>query len=275
MTMNWFSKHSGETFLIKVGGNALGDSDLSPDFIEDLKGLLDVGIRVILSHGAGPQISAELKRRSIASEFRDGQRVTSEAAAEVVREVLVTLGSALAGQLRSAGLKAVALRGDEDGLLIGHRLTEDTAGHPIDLGLVGVVDTVRTELLEDSIERGEIPLVSAIARERNTAKLLNVNADLAAASIAAAIRADRLLLLTNVEGLFENWPDRSSLVNRLSLREVDPMLGKVEQGMIPKLAACRDAVASGVRSATILDGRVRHPLSKSRLGTAGTTVWSE
>ncbi len=273
--MNWFSEHSGETFVVKVGGNALDGSQLSPDFISDLKGMLYSGIRVILSHGAGPQISKELEHRSIQSEFRDGQRVTSEAAAEVVREVLIELGSELARQLRSAGLEAVAVPGDENGFLTGRRLTEDSAGLPIDLGFVGVVDEVRTELIEEQIGRGAIPLVSAIARENGTAKLLNVNADLAAASIASALGADRLLLLTNVEGLFENWPDRSSLLERLSLREAEFMLGKVEQGMIPKLAACRDAVASGVRSATILDGRVRHPLSKSRLGKAGTTVWRD
>ena len=276
-TAHWLESHRGETVVIKFGGNAMVDGALARAFAEDVTALHDAGLRVVVAHGGGPQISAELAARGIRSEFRGGLRVTSPDAVAVVRDVLVRLGGELATQLEAVGAAATAIAGDEHGVFTARRTGTVIGGEPVDLGLVGEVTGVDASGVTAVLEAGGIPVVSAIAVEEGTAGetapgLLNINADSAAASLAVALGADRLLLLTDVAGLYRDWPNRDSLVRSIDTAELETLLPSIESGMIPKLTACRDAVLGGVVSAVIVDGREPHTLLAQPFGASGTTV---
>lgn len=276
MTSNWFAAHRGKTVVVKFGGNAMVNDVLASAFAADIVALHSAGLRVVVCHGGGPQISSELTLRGIANEFRGGLRFTSADAVLAVREVLVSLGSGLAAGLNAAGGKAIAFAGDEGSLFSATRRGTLVEGLPVDLGQVGDVTSVNPKPLEDALADGFIPVVSAIAPESGSPDgyptLLNVNADSAAASLAVALQADWLILLTDVAGLYRDWPKRDSLIESITLEELDALLPHLESGMIPKMTACRFAVANGVGAAAIIDGRVPHALLSAPFGSGGTTV---
>lgn len=272
MTGSWITALRGKTVVIKFGGNAMTDDQLTRTFCEDVERLFRAGIRVVVTHGGGPQISAELAVRGIATEFRGGLRVTNVHAVDVVRDVLVRIGADLVRSFQSVKAPALSISGDEHQLITARRTGTMVDGVLVDLGQVGEVTHVDTSVIDAMIDAGNIPVVSAIARDESSGELLNINADSAASALAVALRAEWLLLLTDVPGLYRDWPNRDSLVGHIDTDEVGELLPRLESGMIPKVTAARDAVSGGVARAAIIDGRLSHSLTSAPFGTTGTTV---
>ncbi|WP_349898276.1 acetylglutamate kinase [Parafrigoribacterium soli] len=280
-SLPWIARLQGKAVVVKFGGNAMVDESLKRAFAEDMVYLRQLGVRVVVVHGGGPQISAELTRRGIASEFRGGLRVTTPEALDVVREVL-TLGVAheLAGLLNESstpGTVAIAqpLSGETDGLFRAEKRGVIIDGEAVDLGQVGDVAEVNPSVVLALLDAGKIPVVSSIAPDRDDpAHSLNVNADSAASALAIALAAERLVILTDVAGLYRDWPNRDSLVDRITARELDALIPSLESGMIPKMTACLDAVRGGVGSAAVIDGRVPHSILLEAFSTTvlGTEV---
>ena len=256
----WIGQFAGETVVVKYGGNAMIDDDLKRAFAEDIVFLRRVGLKPVVVHGGGPQISSMLERLGITSEFRGGLRVTTSEAMEVVRMVLVgQVGRELVGLINAHAPLAVGMSGEDGGLLRARRrgLVED--GEEIDLGFVGDVDSVDSSALLDLIEAGRIPVVATVAPGPD-GQIYNVNADTAASALAIALGAKRLVMLTDVAGLYANYPDESTIISSITPEEVRQLMPGLTSGMVPKMEACARAVEGGVRSATIIDGRVPHCL---------------
>jgi acetylglutamate kinase len=273
-SLPWLKAHRGKVVVIKFGGNAMVDSALERAFAEDIVYLRTVGVLPVVVHGGGPQISKELERRGIHSEFKGGLRVTSPEAIAVVREVLAgQVGPGLAALINQHGPVAQAISGETDGLFVGTRRGTVVDGEEVDLGLVGEVTSVDPSVVHAILEAGQVPVVSSIAPDgAQHGQSLNVNADSAAAALAVALGAAGLLILTDVPGLYRDWPDRDSLVESIGADELADLLPSLESGMIPKMTACLEAVDGGVGSAAIIDGRVRHSVLTEAFGSSGTTV---
>ncbi|MCA1782531.1 MAG: acetylglutamate kinase [Dermatophilaceae bacterium] len=258
----WLERFHGSLVVVKYGGNAMTDDALKSAFAQDVAFLRYAGLRPVVVHGGGPQIGSMLTRLGIESEFRGGLRVTTPEAMDVVRMVLVgQVGRELVGLLNHHGPLAVGLSGEDAGLLGGRRrgLLED--GVEVDLGLVGDVTEVNPAAIDDILSAGRIPVVSTIVPDLDDpGQVLNVNADTAASALAVALGADKLVVLTDVEGIYASWPDRDSLLTRLPVSHARELLGTVDSGMIPKLEACVRAVEGGVPAAHVIDGRVPHSL---------------
>ncbi|GHG43135.1 acetylglutamate kinase [Flavimobilis marinus] len=256
----WLRELSGALVVVKYGGNAMIDDDLKRAFAQDMVFLRQVGLRPVIVHGGGPQISAMLDRLGIASEFRGGLRVTTPEAMEVVRMVLTgQVSRELVGLINAFGPMAVGLSGEDGGLLRAERRTATVDGEQVDVGLVGDVVEVHPSAVQDLLDAGRIPVVSTIAPDVNDpTQVLNVNADTAASALAVALGAKKFLVLTDVEGLYTRWPDTSSLVSEIRANELAELLPSLASGMIPKMEACLRAVRGGVSRATVIDGRVPH-----------------
>jgi len=256
----WLASYVGKTMVIKYGGNAMVDDELKAAFAEDVIFLRTVGVKPVVVHGGGPQISSMLKRLGIASEFRGGLRVTTPEAMDVVRMVLMgQVNRELVGLLNARGPVAVGLSGEDAGLLTAERKGIELDGEEIDLGLVGEVTEVRPEALIDLINAGRIPVVATVAPD-DEGQVYNVNADTAAGALAAALGADRLVVLTDVAGLYADWPNSTEVIRQISTSELELLLPSLASGMIPKMEACLKAVQAGVPKATVIDGRVPHSL---------------
>jgi len=256
----WLASYVGKTMVIKYGGNAMIDDELKAAFAEDVMFLRTVGVKPVVVHGGGPQISSMLKRLGIASEFRGGLRVTTPEAMDVVRMVLMgQVNRELVGLLNARGPVAVGLSGEDAGLLTAERKGIELDGEEIDLGLVGEVSEVRPEALIDLINAGRIPVVATVAPD-DEGQVYNVNADTAAGALAAALGADRLVVLTDVAGLYRDWPNSTEVIRQISPSELEELLPSLASGMIPKMEACLQAVQAGVPKATVIDGRVPHSL---------------
>ncbi|MBF4992776.1 acetylglutamate kinase [Arthrobacter gandavensis] len=271
----WIQRFAGSTIVIKYGGNAMINDELRQAFAEDIVFLHHVGVHPVVVHGGGPQISALLDRLGIESEFKGGLRVTTPEAMDAVRMVLTgQVGRELVGLVNSHGPYAVGLSGEDGGLLQAVRTGTVIDGEEVDLGLVGEVVGVNPGAILDLIEAGRIPVISTVAPEigadgNPTGQVLNVNADTAAAALAVALGACRLVILTDVEGLYANWPDKSSLISALTAGELRDMLPTLESGMIPKMEACLAAVDGGVDRAAVVDGRMAHSMLLEVFTTAG------
>jgi acetylglutamate kinase len=283
--MPWIEQFKGATVVIKYGGNAMIDEDLKRAFAQDVVHLRLLGLHPVVVHGGGPQISDMLGRLGIESEFKGGLRVTTPEAMDVVRMVLTgQVSRELVGLINDHGPLAVGLSGEDAGLLQAKRRHALVEGEAVDVGLVGDVVKVNPAAVQDIIAAGRIPVVSTVAPDVDDPKtVLNVNADTAAAAIAVAVRARKLIMLTDVEGLYANWPDPSSLVRRIHASDVEAMLPSLESGMVPKMEACVRAVRGGVPQSHIIDGRVPHSLlteifTSSGIGTMvrpdGVELWS-
>jgi acetylglutamate kinase len=261
-SLPWLKRFAGQTIVVKFGGNAMVDDALKRSFAEDMVYLRYAGIRPVVVHGGGPQISAELARRGIASEFRGGYRVTTAEAIDAVREVLtVQVSGELVGLLNEHGPLAVGLSGESSELFGGRRRGAVVDGETVDLGLVGDVVEVNPAIVIEQLDAGLIPVVSSIAPDLDEpGQSLNVNADSAAAALAVALGAAKVVILTDVAGLYRDWPNRDSLVSVLPVAELVELLPTLESGMIPKMTACLEAVQGGVAKAAIIDGRVPHSI---------------
>ena len=256
----WLQQFSGAVVVIKYGGNAMTDANLKQAFAEDIAFLRYAGLKPVVVHGGGPQISDMLKRLGIPSEFRGGLRVTSPEAMDVVRMVLVgQVGRELVGLVNSHGPIAVGLSGEDAGLFTAERRGTVVDGEPVDLGLVGDVVSVRPEAVRDLIDAGRIPVVSSVAPDVG-GEVHNVNADTAAAALAVALEAEKLVVLTDVEGLYRDWPSSEEVISELTAAELAKLLPTLASGMVPKMEACLRAVQGGVPRAHVIDGRVAHSL---------------
>jgi acetylglutamate kinase len=253
----WLTSLRGETVVVKYGGHAMTTPELRESFAADMAYLRAVGLRPVVVHGGGPQISAMLDRMGIASEFKGGLRVTTAEAMNVVRMVLLSVGKDLVTQINAHGPHAVGLAGDDAGLFTAVRRPAVIDGAPVDIGQVGDVLSVDTSLVDSLLAAGRIPVVSTVAPDAHGVPH-NLNADTAAAALAIALGACRLIVLTDVPGVYANWPDTDSLISKMTAKELEVLLPGLSAGMVPKMEACLRAVRGGVPSAVVVDGRVPH-----------------
>ena len=254
----WLMKYHGTTIVVKYGGNAMTDDSLKRAFAEDIAFLRYAGFKPVVVHGGGPQISSMLDRLGIDSEFRGGLRVTTPEAMDVVRMVLVgQVQRELVGLINQHGHIAVGLSGEDAGLFTAEPASTVVDGEEVDLGLVGEVAHVRPEAVLDLIEAGRIPVISSVAPDVD-GLVHNVNADTAAAALAVALGAAKLLVLTDVEGLFRDWPDSDDVIQEISPEALAELMPSLASGMVPKMGACLRAVSEGVPRATVVDGREPH-----------------
>jgi acetylglutamate kinase len=266
----WLKEFHGRVIVVKYGGHAMVDEECRRAFAEDMVFLRTCGILPVVVHGGGPQITGMLDRLGIKSEFRGGLRVTTEESIEVVRMVLTgQVGPEVVNMINQHGHFAVGLSGEDGGLFTAQRTTAVVDGEEVDIGLVGDVADVDPTTVEALIEAGRIPVVSTVAPDPN-GEVHNLNADTAAAALAVALNAVKLVVLTDVEGLYADWPDRESLVQKINTRELAEILPTLHSGMIPKMAACLRAVEGGVSRATVIDGRLPHALLLETFTTEGT-----
>ena len=254
----WLMAYHGRTIVVKYGGNAMTDDTLKQAFAEDIAFLRYAGFRPVVVHGGGPQISAMLKRLDIESEFRGGLRVTTPEAMDVVRMVLVgQVQRELVGLINEHGHIAVGLSGEDAGLFTATAVGAVVDGEEVDLGLVGEVSRVRPEAVQDLVEAGRIPVISSVAPDED-GTVHNVNADTAAAALAVALGAEKLLVLTDVEGLYRDWPHSADVIQEISPEALAELMPSLASGMVPKMGACLQAVRNGVPKATVVDGREPH-----------------
>src|SRR5699024_10808344 len=223
--------------VIKFGGNAMVNKDLEKAFAEDIRFFRYAGLRPVVVHGGGPQINNMLTRLGIDSEFRGGLRVTTPETMDVVRMVLTgQVQRALVNQLNIREALGVGISGEDAGLFGARRRRAEVDGHAVDIGLVGDVVRVNASIVQGLLDSGRIPVVSTIAPDVDTpGDVLNVNADTAAAALAVALKAEKLVILTDVEGLYANWPDTSSLISRMTADDLAEILPNLESGMVPKM----------------------------------------
>lgn len=262
-SLKWLKRFRGAIVVVKFGGNAMISDELLEAFAEDIVYLHYAGLKPVVVHGGGPQISEMLDRLGIENEFEGGYRVTTPEAMGVVRMVLTgKVNPEIVDRINQHGPLAAGLAGADAGLFTGEKrdpLLVD--GEKVDLGLVGDVVDVRPEAVMGLIDRGLIPVVSSIApNAEEPGESLNVNADAAASALAQALHAEKLVILTDVAGLYADWPDTSSLVSSITVTELQKLMPTLESGMIPKMQACLDAVTGGVDKAAIIDGRRPHSL---------------
>ena len=254
----WLQRFHGATVVVKYGGNAMVDDVLKAAFAQDMVFLKLAGLHPVVVHGGGPQITAMLDRLGIPGEFKGGLRVTNQETMDVVRMVLTgQVSRELVGLINTHGPYAVGISGDDAQLFTAERRTVVVDGQVVDLGLVGDVVDVSPDAVLDIIHAGRIPVVSTVAPDRGGVAH-NVNADTAAAALAVALEAEKLVVLTDVEGLYADWPDRSSLLNLIRVGELEKLLPRLATGMIPKMEACLSAVQGGVPRAHVIDGRLAH-----------------
>ncbi|HYQ66929.1 acetylglutamate kinase [Actinophytocola sp.] len=254
----WLQRFTGATVVVKYGGNAMVDEKLKQAFAQDMVFLKLVGLHPVVVHGGGPQITAMLNRLGISGEFKGGLRVTTPETMDVVRMVLTgQVSRELVALINAHGPYAVAISGEDAQLLTAQRRTATVDGEEVDIGLVGEVIAVNPDAVLDIVHAGRIPVVSTVAPDTD-GLAHNVNADTAAAAIAVALGAEKLVMLTDVEGLYADWPDRDSLLGEIHADELAKILPGLATGMIPKMEACLTAVRGGVPRAHVIDGRLAH-----------------
>lgn len=275
----YIQKFHGKTVVIKYGGNAMLSEELKEGVLKDVVLMQLVGMRPVLVHGGGPDINSVMAQMSMKTEFIAGQRVTDESVMQVVEMVLTgKVNSSIVKYINQNGGAAVGLSGADANLLLAHkqraRVPQPDGGQKmVDLGLVGEVESVNVDLLNSLLDQGYIPVISPVAVGRN-GESFNVNADLVAGRVATALKAEKLMLLTDVEGLYRDYKDKTSLISVLPVRMVESLKaqGVIDGGMLPKIECCVHAVKQGVGSVHILDGRVLHCLllevfTKEGIGT--------
>ncbi|BBY20831.1 acetylglutamate kinase [Mycobacterium stomatepiae] len=267
----WLQQLHGKIVVVKYGGNAMTDESLRRAFAADMAFLRNCGIHPVVVHGGGPQITAMLRRLGIdKGDFKGGFRVTTPEVLDVARMVLFgQVGRELVNLINAYGPYAVGITGEDAQLFTAVRRSVTVDGVETDIGLVGDVDTVNTAAVLDLIAARRIPVVSTLAPDAE-GQVHNINADTAASALAEALGAEKLLMLTDVEGLYTSWPNRDSLVSEIDTATLAQLLPTLEAGMIPKVEACLRAVTAGVPSAHVIDGRVKHCVLVELFTDAGT-----
>ena len=256
-SLPWLKRFHGQIVVIKFGGNAMVSDELKRAFAEDIAYLNLVGVKPVVVHGGGPQISARLAELGIPSEFIGGYRVTTPEVMAVAKEVLSEQISVELKQLiEEHGDLAAVL---DEGTFTGVQRGVEVDGRLVDIGRVGDVVAVDPSVIHEVIASGRTPVVSSVAHDAD-GDYLNVNADSAAAALAVALGAAKLIVLTDVAGLYRDWPNRDSLISVIDTLELTELLPSLESGMIPKMTACLEAVEGGVAKAAIIDGRTPHSI---------------
>ena len=256
----WLARFHGKIIVVKYGGNAMTSPDLQAAFAEDVMFLRYAGLKPVIVHGGGPQITEHLARLGIETEFRGGLRVTTPEAMSIVRMVLTgQVNAEIVNMLNDHGTFAIGLSGEDASLLTAERRPAIVDGEEIDIGQVGDVVAVDPSAMFALIEAGRIPVLATVARGRD-GLTYNVNADTAAAAVAVGLNAEKLIVLTDVEGLYADWPQSTEIVSRIQSDELAALLPSLASGMVPKMEACVRAVDGGVPRAHVLDGRVPHAL---------------
>jgi acetylglutamate kinase len=256
----WLDRFHGETVVIKYGGHAMTAEELRAGFAQDLVFLKHAGLRPVVVHGGGPQVTGHLDRLGIESEFTAGLRVTTEETIDVVRMVLNgKVNKDIVGLINRYGPYAVGLSGEDANLLTAERKYATVEGAPVDIGLVGEITAVDASMVHALLGNGRIPVISSLAHGADGA-VYNVNADTAAAALAVALGAAKLVVLTDVEGLYRDWPNSDEVISQLDADDLEKLLPSLSAGMIPKMEACLTAVKGGVPRAHVLDGRLTHAI---------------
>ena len=256
----WLDRFHGETVVIKYGGHAMTADELRSGFAQDLVFLRHAGLRPVVVHGGGPQVTGHLDRLGIESVFTAGLRVTTEETIDVVRMVLNgKVNKDIVGLINRYGPYAVGLSGEDANLFTAERKYATVDGSFVDIGLVGEITTVDPSMVRALLDDGRIPVVSSIARGADGA-VYNVNADTAAAALAVELGAAKLVVLTDVEGLYRDWPNSDEVISQLDADDLEKLLPSLSAGMIPKMEACLTAVKGGVPRAHVLDGRLQHAI---------------
>jgi len=255
----WLNQFHGETVVIKYGGHAMASAELRAGFAQDLVFLRHAGLRPVVVHGGGPQVTGHLERLGIGSVFTAGLRVTTEETIDVVRMVLNgKVNKDIVGLINRYGPYAVGLSGEDANLFTAARKHALVDGQPVDIGLVGEIIETDPSMVEALLDDGRIPVVSSVARGDGDGAVYNVNADTAAAALAVALGAAKLVVLTDVEGLYRDWPASDEVISELDADDLEKLLPSLTAGMIPKMEACLTAVKGGVAQAHVLDGRLSH-----------------
>ncbi|HCG3167379.1 TPA: acetylglutamate kinase [Corynebacterium striatum] len=270
----WLQHFRDKVVVIKYGGNAMVDDRLKAAFAADMVFLRTVGAKPIVVHGGGPQINEMLGKLGIEGEFKGGFRVTTPEVMDVVRMVLFgQVGRGLVNLINSHGPYAVGTSGEDAGLFTATKRLVDIKGELTDIGMVGDIIDVNPAAVMDIVESGRIPVVSTIAPGAGGA-VYNINADTAAGALAKAVGAERMVILTNVEGLYTDWPSRDSLVSKIECGQLEALLPGLDSGMNPKMESCLNAVRGGVSAAHVIDGRIAHAvlLELLTMGGIGTMV---
>lgn len=251
----YIKEYTGKYVVAKYGGNAMTDPQLKKSVMQDILLLQLVGVKVILVHGGGPEISAMLKKLSIESHFENGLRVTDDDTMEVVQMVLAgKVNKSLAADLSALGGRAVGLCGIDGGLIKVHQKNEK-------LGHVGEIDEINTKILDDLLDGGFIPVISSIGID-DDGNPYNINADTAAAKIAAALHAESMVVMSNINGVLRDKDDENSLISQMSLADAEELKksGIIAGGMIPKVDCCTNSVKEGVKKVFIINGEIPHAI---------------
>ncbi|PRX33562.1 N-acetylglutamate kinase [Orenia metallireducens] len=270
-SLPYMKEYSNKTVVIKYGGNAMVNQDLMVSVLEDITLLKYVGVNPVIVHGGGPVISENLKKLNLQSDFYQGLRVTNKEIMEVVEQALLgKVNSQIVSLANLAGNKAVGLSGKDNNLIQAKKYELEDG---FDLGHVGEIKKINPEILITMIDNGYLPIVAPVGVDE-AGMSYNINADLVAGELAASLGAEKLILLTNVEGILDNPEDKNSLISRLKVAEAQEMIedGKIVGGMIPKVGSCIKALNQGVKRTHILDGRIPHALlleifTESGIGT--------
>ncbi len=255
--MPYIKKYSGETIVVKYGGNAMINEELKYDVMSDIVLMQLVGINVVLVHGGGPEISAMLDKTGKESQFKNGLRVTDQETIDIVQMVLAgKVNKNLVQLLQNRGGKAIGLCGLDGKMLMAEKLISGD-----DLGFVGEIKEVNPDVITDAVSNGYVPIIATVAGGYD-GNVYNINADLAAAQIAAKIGAKKLILMTDIRGLLRDVKDEDSLISVVNVSEVPSLKrdGIISGGMIPKIDCCVEAVRNGVNRAHIIDGRIDHSI---------------
>jgi acetylglutamate kinase len=256
----WLARFHGKIIVVKYGGNAMTSPELQAAFAEDVMFLRYAGLKPVIVHGGGPQITQHLKRLGIESQFRGGLRVTTPETVDIVRMVLTgQVNAEIVNLLNDHGSFAIGLSGEDASLLTAERRPGIVDGQEVDIGQVGDVVEVEPSAMLALIEAGRIPVLATVARGRD-GLTYNVNADTAAAAVAVGLQAEKLIVLTDVEGLYADWPHSTEVISQIDTEQLAALLPSLSSGMVPKMEACLRAVEGGVPRAHILDGRVPHAL---------------
>jgi acetylglutamate kinase len=265
----WLERFHGKIVVVKYGGNAMTSPDLQRAFAQDIVFLRYAGLKPVVVHGGGPQITEHLSRLGIETEFRGGLRVTTPEAMSIVRMVLTgQVNGDVVNLLNDHGPFGVGLSGEDAGLLTARRRPAIVDGEPVDIGQVGDVVAVDPAAVHALLDAGRIPVIATVARGTDGTSY-NVNADTAAAAIAVGLGAEKLVVLTDVEGLYLDWPDTTEIISQITVEELAAILPTLASGMAPKMEACLRAVEGGVPRAHVLDGRVPHALLLEVFTTEG------
>ncbi|MDT4924349.1 MAG: acetylglutamate kinase [Pseudonocardiales bacterium] len=256
----WLQSFHDKIVVIKYGGNAMTSPDLQASFAEDVMFLRYAGLKPVIVHGGGPQITEHLARLGIETEFRGGLRVTTPEAMSIVRMVLTgQVNADIVNMLNDHGSFAIGLSGEDASLLTAERRPAVVDGEEVDIGQVGDVVAVEPSAVHALIDAGRIPVIATVARGLD-GLTYNVNADTAAAAVAVGLEAEKLIVLTDVEGLYADWPHSAEVISEIDADELADLLPGLASGMAPKMEACLRAVEGGVPRAHVLDGRLPHAL---------------